>query len=559
MSNTPGGRLTDDEGAGVESVVTPAEAERRWRDKGEAAPRRCVVVTGMHRSGSGALAGALSAAGAWAGPESEVLPVKLDRSGGDYERRTTSAALEAELVRLGGSWANPPLDQLQPWAQDQLRPTLRKVLATASSDTPRSAIPLINDPRLCLFAAELRTMVLDSWPVVLAVRHPLEVARSLHDRDGLSIQAGLALWEIYNQSICAGFAGRPVHVVRYDALLDDPAGTAGRLVDQVLTDGEPLPRSAQDRAEAHLSRQIRDHRADVADEDRWLSVAALRLWHQLESASQSPEATTLPEVELSYGAAQYVKLEANRRGLESQVREQSDQLSVRTSDAANLEVLQTELAQLRAANESLAAQVAAEAAANEAELALAREKLAESQALLADSQAVVAANEGLAGRIDELTAANDGLTQLVQSMRDLRATALQSWTASQRECERLAHVNAKLDERYQADVRRLLIELDAARGEIEGARASYAKAREGADAAIAAATELADSLLAQSEALQQPSDELARVAQHRQELIADINAICGSESWRLGHVLTWPARAFRRPGRRERRSTDQKP
>jgi hypothetical protein len=574
MSNTPGGWITDDDGAGLESAVTPGDVERRWRDQGGAGLRRCIVVTGMHRSGTGALAGALCAAGAWAGPEAELMPAVLASSGGEFERRSTTTALETQLARLGGSWSNPPLDRLQPWAQDQLRPTLRKVLSTATSDAPRNALPLVNDPRLCLFAAELRTMVLDDWPVVMAVRHPLEVARSLYDRDGLSIQAGLALWEIYNQSICVGFAGRPVHVVRYDTLVDDPGGTAGRLVDQVLVGHEAVSKSAQDRAEAHLARQVRDHRADVADEDRWLSVASLRLWHQLEAASQTPEASTLPAVELSYSAAQQVKLEASRQTLEGQVQELSERLAIQLRDTSEHEAvlrtqqdalraeyeslqstregLELQLEQLRVANQSLADDVAA----IEAELARAHQELSESQAGLAEAQAELALKEELTGRIDELTAANQELAQHVESLQDLRADALESLANSQRECDRFARANAVLEERYQDDVRRLLIEVDAARGEIASARASHTEAREGADAAIAAATALAESLWVQAEALQETSDELARVNHHRQELVEDINAICGSESWRVGHALTWPVRVFRRSGRREDRSTD---
>jgi len=523
VSNIPSTPLTGDGGAPSESELSPSEVERRWRDRGERAADRCIVVTGMHRSGATAIAGALCAAGAWAGPEAQLVPAVLDDSRDRYTRRDTTEALEAELVKLGGSWSNPPLEQLQPWTQEQLRPALRQVLSAATSDTPRGAVPLIKDPRLCLFAAELRTLLLDSWPVVVAVRHPLEVARSLHDRDGLSIQAGLALWEIYNQSICAGLAGRPVHVVRHDSLLDDADGVAGRLIGQVLTpDGDPLPRSAQDRAAAHLSRELRHHRADVADEDRWLSVAALRLWHQLESASQAPEATTLPVVELSFGAAQQIKLDATRRKLEIQVRDQAERLAGRDEDLADHDALRAEVAQLRSDNQSLA-----EAAAS----------LAQAEERLAQAEPVFAANEALAAQVHELNIANQSLTQLVRETGELRATALRSLADVEADREQLA-------QRYEADVRRLLIELDTARGEIESARSAHADARDLADALLQAATTV-------SAALNETLEELARVNAHRQQLVDDINAISNSQSWRLGYALTWPVRAMRGSQRRE--------
>jgi septal ring factor EnvC (AmiA/AmiB activator) len=114
---------------------------------------------------------------------------------------------------------------------------------------------------------------------------------------------------------------------------------------------------------------------------------------------------------------------------------------------------------------------------------------------------------------------------------------------SDAERDRLAAARARLDHRYQADIRRLLIQLDRSRGEIEAARSAHAESSEQAHALCTAAAKL-------SEALNETAEELARVDHHRQRLIEDINAIGSSQSWRLGYALTWPARALRRSPRR---------
>jgi chromosome segregation ATPase len=276
-----------------------------------------------------------------------------------------------------------------------------------------------------------------------------------------------------------------------------------------------------------LAREVRHHRADIADEDRWLSVAALRLWHQLEAASQTPEATTLPVVELSYGAAQQIKLDAARRQLEAQVRDQAERLLDRDNELADREALQAEVAELRAENLSLGEAAAAVAAADER---------------MAEAEAVLAANEALAAQVNELTTGNQALTQLVREIGELRASAIKSLADSEEEHERLA-------QRYASDVRRLLIELDAARGEVESARSAQAEARGQADALLEAATAL-------SVGMKETLEELARVDNPRQELIENINAIGNSQSWRLGYALTWPARVVRRSQRREIRSAE---
>lgn len=55
----------------------------------------------------------------------------------------------------------------------------------------------------------------------MVVRDPSEVAWSLFIRDGMSTLTSLALWSSYNRSAVQGLAGLPVHVCRYDELVDD--------------------------------------------------------------------------------------------------------------------------------------------------------------------------------------------------------------------------------------------------------------------------------------------------------------------------------------------------
>jgi GT2 family glycosyltransferase len=52
-------------------------------------------------------------------------------------------------------------------------------------------------------------------------------------------------------------------------------------------------------------------------------------------------------------------------------------------------------------------------------------------------------------------------------------------------------------------------------------------------------------------------DDLQAVNRHREELVDDLTAIWGSESWKIGRVLTWPARLVRRrPHRADNRNSE---
>ncbi|HEX3899455.1 MAG TPA: hypothetical protein VHW74_09800 [Mycobacteriales bacterium] len=441
-------------------------------------PRRCIVVIGMHRSGADRVAGALIAAGAWAADAEEPI-------------------LETQLEELGGSWRNPPLERLQPWEQENIRPALRAALSGALAGAPRQATPIVNDPRLCLFAGELKTLLAEEWPVVVAVRHPLEVARSLHDRDGLPIQAGLALWEIYNGSLCAGMAGRAVHVVRPDAMVRDLAATA-ELLDHVLGDGQGLNNAAYERATAHLTENTLHHHADLADEDRWLSVSALRLWHQLDAASNVSGATTLPAVEVSHSARQHVQVEADRQRLARE-------------NAAFREADSTAVAELQTAQASLS---------------------------------------------DE----NARLIERLQGLRDLRAKALEGWAETERAHMKLVQEASASEQHHRDSVRQMLVQVDALCGELEAIRSGYLAANGLTDAdGVSSATvtdwiesqleesaKLISELRAQREENTQVWAELAKIERHRQELIVAVNSICSSQSWRVGHALTWPVRVARR-------------
>jgi hypothetical protein len=62
-------------------------------------------------------------------------------------------------------------------------------------------------------------------------RDPLEVAQSLHTRDAMPLEFGMALWERY---VRASFAmGVPAAIVSYGRLVDDPQAAARKLLDDL--------------------------------------------------------------------------------------------------------------------------------------------------------------------------------------------------------------------------------------------------------------------------------------------------------------------------------------
>ena len=67
-----------------------------------------VLVLGMHRSGTSALAGALEAMGFAVGPDDDVMPADVGDPEGYFELLSIVRANDDLLARFGGRWDSPP-------------------------------------------------------------------------------------------------------------------------------------------------------------------------------------------------------------------------------------------------------------------------------------------------------------------------------------------------------------------------------------------------------------------------------------------------------------------
>lgn len=151
-----------------------------------------IVVLGMHRSGTSCVSRTLNLMGASIGLRANPRLVAPD---GEIHWEPSSLIWinDRILARSDGTWDQPPRE-LQPTSRDYFR--CRRFLWDYSGE--RMAV--FKDPRLCL-TYPVWQRVLPKHSVVVSVRHPMNVARSLERRDGMAIDQGLALWTTYNQQI----------------------------------------------------------------------------------------------------------------------------------------------------------------------------------------------------------------------------------------------------------------------------------------------------------------------------------------------------------------------
>jgi GT2 family glycosyltransferase len=130
------------------------------------------------------------------------------------------------LNELGGAWDWPPRSRRFAEKRfDAMRAEARLLVSTFS----RSKVWGWKDPRNSLTLPFWRAIV-PRLRTIIVVRNPLEVAYSLHHRNGLSFRLALSLWGVYNQHALSATAPKNRIVSHYDSFFDDPEAELLRIL-----------------------------------------------------------------------------------------------------------------------------------------------------------------------------------------------------------------------------------------------------------------------------------------------------------------------------------------
>jgi hypothetical protein len=148
--------------------------------------RQAVIVLGMHRSGTSALAGALVRCG-FASPRTP-LPAAPDNPAGFFESQLVVGLNHAILVAMRCAWnvcltLDP--DRIPPMLSARDRLTIK---TTLQAEFPDRRSFVLKDPRLCLTLPAWLSALEDHETeprALIIVRHPREVVNSLRHRNGL--------------------------------------------------------------------------------------------------------------------------------------------------------------------------------------------------------------------------------------------------------------------------------------------------------------------------------------------------------------------------------------
>jgi len=194
-----------------------------------------LVVLGMHRSGTSMVTRLLNLLGASLGPQEYIVAPDAKNPAGYWERADVFGINEELLGAAGKSWDRP--DGFDPASvpAEAMRLFEARARAIVANINPFETW-VIKDPRLCILFPLWRPM-LERPLCIVAHRNPIDVAHSLLARDGIPLDRGLELWELYTRSALAATSEVPRLIVSYDAILADPATVTRRMLADLVSDG----------------------------------------------------------------------------------------------------------------------------------------------------------------------------------------------------------------------------------------------------------------------------------------------------------------------------------
>ncbi len=228
--------------------------------------KQALLVLGMHRSGTSAVAGCLERLGVALGPN--LLPgVAGDNERGFFEHAEVIAVHERFLAARGRAWDDP-----RPSLREPLTPEEERALGDAlepilARDFASSILWAVKDPRLCrLTPAWLALAERLGFAVAALVvcRPPAEVAASLARRNGFSPAKSILLWLDHGLAAERATRGVPRAFLGFDSLLADPVATLEAAGERLGLSWPRSPATVRSELSAFASPELRHHHAEEA-------------------------------------------------------------------------------------------------------------------------------------------------------------------------------------------------------------------------------------------------------------------------------------------------------
>lgn len=231
--------------------------------------QRAILVLGAGRSGTSTAARALQASGVYLGERLKRPTRKNPR--GFFEEVHVLRRIKAVRRELGLRPDSVRLIEPQEWRSpgiDRLRSRMADTIRDVFSDHPVWGFKYGSNGRLLPFWLELLPAMDIEPAFVFAYRNPLSVARSRLELDparGRQAHSDLE-WLVNVVPYFRHLRGRPLVVVDFDRMVDDPAGQTRRIAQRLnLHVGADTDRNIESFAQEFICTGLRHTRYGDAD------------------------------------------------------------------------------------------------------------------------------------------------------------------------------------------------------------------------------------------------------------------------------------------------------
>lgn len=221
---------------------------------------RAVLVLGMHRSGTSAIARGLASLSVDLG--NDFLDAQPENPTGYWEDRGIVEINERLLKLLGLTWDDAtPIDR-RAFGRLRVRWLRREAVRTLRRSFGSAPLWGFKDPRtirLLPFWRDALQTVRAGDAYVVAIRNPLSVAASLHARQKMDAQDSHRLWLAHMVPFLHELRDRPMVVVDYDRVMANPASELARIargLDLESKGNDEIPQFASEFLDSRLRHSV---------------------------------------------------------------------------------------------------------------------------------------------------------------------------------------------------------------------------------------------------------------------------------------------------------------
>jgi len=166
--------------------------------------------------------------GLFLGPDNKLMGANDSNLMGHFEHREFLEINQALLKYLGGSWENPPVSR-PGWEEDPALNNFAREAQLLLETFADSSHWGWKEPRTTILLPFWKRLI-PNLHFIICIRNPLEVARSIAKRDGLSLSAAAYLWNLYTKAAIRDTANCRRVLTFYENYFDNPREEVNKVV-----------------------------------------------------------------------------------------------------------------------------------------------------------------------------------------------------------------------------------------------------------------------------------------------------------------------------------------